>query len=107
MYFPVLLCYDKLTEHIRNQVRALAFMSRISFLAPFAVLRKENRLMRSSRFEIGFKLWKTWLAMMVDINRVWENIKVSLDALSLQILGYYEVEYHKPWFEEACLKLFD
>jgi hypothetical protein len=39
----------------------------------------------------------------VEINTVWEaireNIKMSVS------LGYYELNQHKPWFDEGCSKL--
>jgi hypothetical protein len=30
---------------------------------------------------------------------IWENIKIS----AKDILGYYELKKHKPWFDEGCL----
>jgi hypothetical protein len=33
----------------------------------------------------------------------WQNIKISVKEL----LGYYELKKHKPWFDEGCSTLLD
>jgi hypothetical protein len=38
----------------------------------------------------------------VDTNRAWENnIKTSAE----ESLGHYELQQHKPWFDDECSKL--
>jgi hypothetical protein len=39
----------------------------------------------------------------VDINSAWENMKTR----AKESLGYYELNKHKPWFDERCSKLLD
>jgi hypothetical protein len=34
-----------------------------------------------------------------DINRAWENIKVSIQTSVRESLGLHESKQHKPWFE--------
>jgi hypothetical protein len=47
------------------------------------------------------------LASDVNIKTVWgaigENIKISVK----EILDYYELKKHKPWFDRGCSKLVD
>jgi hypothetical protein len=39
----------------------------------------------------------------VDMNTAWENIKTSVK----DCLGHYELQQHKPWFDDECSKLID
>jgi len=43
----------------------------------------------------------------VDINKAWESIRENIKALATEILGYYELKQHKPWFDNKCPKLLD
>jgi hypothetical protein len=43
----------------------------------------------------------------VDINRAWEAIRENIQISANESLGYYELQKHKPWFEEECTKLLD
>jgi len=42
-----------------------------------------------------------------DINRVSENTRDNTKILAAEILGYYELKHHKPWFDEEYSKLLD
>ena len=35
-----------------------------------------------------------------DINRAWENIKEHIKTPAKQSVGLYELNQHKPWFDE-------
>jgi hypothetical protein len=39
----------------------------------------------------------------VNKNRAWENIKIS----AKESLGHYELQQHKPWFDDESSKLID
>jgi hypothetical protein len=43
----------------------------------------------------------------VDVNKTWdttrENIKISVK----ESLDYYELNKHKPWFDEGCSEILD
>jgi hypothetical protein len=41
----------------------------------------------------------------VDINTVWETIRENIKISVKESLGYYELEKHKPWFDEGCSQL--
>jgi hypothetical protein len=41
----------------------------------------------------------------VDINRAWEIIGENIKISAKDSLGYYELQKHKPWFDEGCSKL--
>jgi hypothetical protein len=43
----------------------------------------------------------------VNINRAWEIIRENIKISAKEILGYYELKKHKPWFVEGCSKLLD
>jgi hypothetical protein len=43
----------------------------------------------------------------VDMNRAWENIRENIRASVKEILGHYELQQHKPWFDDECSKLID
>jgi hypothetical protein len=43
----------------------------------------------------------------VDINRTWETITENIKISAEESLSYYELENHKPWFDEGCSKLSD
>jgi hypothetical protein len=40
----------------------------------------------------------------VEINSPWETIR---ENIKISHKGYYELEKHKPWFEEGCSELLD
>ena len=42
-----------------------------------------------------------------DINRAWKNIKENIKIPSQQSQGLYELEQHKPWFDEECSGFLD
>jgi hypothetical protein len=42
----------------------------------------------------------------MDISRAWEN-RVNMKASATESLHYCELEQHKPWFDEECLKVLD
>jgi hypothetical protein len=41
-----------------------------------------------------------------DINRVWENIKESIQTSARESLGLHESKQHIPWCDEECLGFF-
>jgi hypothetical protein len=41
----------------------------------------------------------------MDVNRAWETITEDIKISAKRSQGYYELENHKPWFEEGSLKL--
>jgi hypothetical protein len=41
----------------------------------------------------------------VEINNAWEIIRKSIKISAKEILGYYELRKHKPWFDKGCTKL--
>jgi hypothetical protein len=43
----------------------------------------------------------------VEINSAWETIRENIKISAKESLGYSELEKHKLWFHEVCLKLFD
>jgi hypothetical protein len=43
----------------------------------------------------------------VEINTIWETITENITISAKEILDYYELKKHKPWFDEGCLKLLD
>jgi hypothetical protein len=43
----------------------------------------------------------------VDINRVWETIRVDIKISAKESLGYHELKRHKTRFDEGCSKLLD
>jgi hypothetical protein len=43
----------------------------------------------------------------VDINRASETIIEDIKVSAKESLGYYELENHKPWFDEGYSKLLD
>jgi hypothetical protein len=42
-----------------------------------------------------------------DINRAWENITENIKTSAKQSLVLYELQQHKPWFDEECLRFLD
>jgi hypothetical protein len=40
----------------------------------------------------------------VDINRTWESIRENIKVSAKEILGYYELKKHNPWFNKECSK---
>jgi hypothetical protein len=38
---------------------------------------------------------------------VWEMIRENINISAKDSLGYYELEQHKPWFDEGCSELLD
>jgi hypothetical protein len=43
----------------------------------------------------------------VDINTAWETIRQNIKISAKRSLLYYELEKHKPWFDERCSRLLD
>jgi hypothetical protein len=43
----------------------------------------------------------------VEINSAWETIRENIRISAKEILGYYELKKHKPWFNEGSSKLLD
>jgi hypothetical protein len=42
----------------------------------------------------------------VDMNRAWKNIREIKTSVK-ESLGHYELQQHKPWFDDGCSKLID
>jgi len=42
-----------------------------------------------------------------DINKAWENIKENIETSAKKSLVLYELQQHKPWFDEECLDFSD
>jgi len=42
-----------------------------------------------------------------NINRAWENIKKYIRTSAEWSLGLYELQQHKPWFNEQCFRFLD
>jgi hypothetical protein len=45
------------------------------------------------------------LGTEVDINNAWETIRENIKTPAKESLGYYELQKHKPWFNEGYSKL--
>jgi DNA anti-recombination protein RmuC len=43
----------------------------------------------------------------VDMNRVWEKIRVNIKISAKESLGHYELQQQKTWFDDECSKLID
>jgi hypothetical protein len=43
----------------------------------------------------------------VDMNRAWENIRENIKISAKDSLGHYELQQHKPWFDDEYSKLMD
>jgi hypothetical protein len=43
----------------------------------------------------------------VEINSAWETIRENINISAKERLGYFELEKHKPLFDEGCSKLLD
>jgi hypothetical protein len=43
----------------------------------------------------------------VDMNRVWENIRDNIKTSAKDSLGHYELQQHKPRFDDECSNLTD
>jgi hypothetical protein len=43
----------------------------------------------------------------VDMNRAWENIRENIKTSAKESLDHYELQQHKPWFDDECSKLID
>jgi hypothetical protein len=43
----------------------------------------------------------------VEINSAWETIRENINILAKEILCYFELKKHKPWFDEGCSELLD
>jgi lipoate-protein ligase A len=41
----------------------------------------------------------------VEINTIWETIRENIKTSAKEILGYYELKQHKPWFDEGCSEI--
>jgi hypothetical protein len=41
-----------------------------------------------------------------DINKVWENIKERIKTSATENLVLYELQHHRPWLDEECLRTF-
>jgi hypothetical protein len=38
----------------------------------------------------------------VDMSRAWENIRENIKTSAKESLGHYELQQHKPWFDDEC-----
>jgi hypothetical protein len=45
------------------------------------------------------------LGAEVEINTIWETIRVNIKISVKESLGYYELNQHNPWSDEGCSKL--
>ena len=61
-------------------------------------VRKQYQIKISNRFAALEKLSDN-----KDRNRAWENIKENIKTSTKESLGLYELNQHKPWFDEECL----
>jgi hypothetical protein len=43
----------------------------------------------------------------MDMSRAWVSNRGNIRALATESPGYYELEQHRPWFDEECPKLLD
>jgi hypothetical protein len=43
----------------------------------------------------------------VDMNRAWKNIRENIKKSATDSLGHYELQQHKPRFDDECSKLID
>jgi hypothetical protein len=43
----------------------------------------------------------------IDMNRAWENIRENTKTSTNESLGHYELQQHKPWFDDESSKLID
>jgi hypothetical protein len=43
----------------------------------------------------------------VDMTRAWEYIRENIKTSAKDSLGHYELQQHKPWFNDECSKLID
>jgi hypothetical protein len=43
----------------------------------------------------------------VDISKAWENNRQNITASAMERVGYYELNQHKPWFDDECSKLLE
>jgi hypothetical protein len=43
----------------------------------------------------------------VKINSAWETTRENIKIAANEILGYFELKKHKPWFDDGCSKLVD
>jgi len=69
-------------------------------------LRKLNEL--EVRKEYQIEISKKFAALenlndSKDINGAWENIKENIETAAKKLLCLYELQQHKPWFDEECL----
>jgi hypothetical protein len=49
----------------------------------------------------------TYIYDIVEINRSWDTIWDNIKIANKEILGYYELNKHRTWFIEECLKLLE
>jgi hypothetical protein len=42
----------------------------------------------------------------VDMNTAWKNIRENMKTSAKESLGHYELQQHKPWFDDECSKLY-
>jgi hypothetical protein len=40
----------------------------------------------------------------VDIKRTWETVRKNIKISAKESSGYYELNQHKPWFNEEKIK---
>jgi predicted metallo-beta-lactamase superfamily hydrolase len=43
----------------------------------------------------------------VDMNRAWKNIRENIKTTAKESLRHYELQKHKPWFDDEYSKLID
>jgi hypothetical protein len=64
-------------------------------------VRKQNQIEISDTFTALENLSDS-----EDKNRAWEEIKNSINISAKESLYLYELQQHKPWFDEECLRFF-
>jgi hypothetical protein len=73
-------------------------------------LRKLNELEVRKQYQIRNTNKFAALENLSDgegINRTWENITENIKTSAKESLGLHELEQHKPWFDEECLRFLD
>jgi hypothetical protein len=43
----------------------------------------------------------------MDIKSTWESIRVGIKTSAKENIGYHNLKYNKPWFDDECSKLID
>jgi hypothetical protein len=43
----------------------------------------------------------------VEINNAWETIRENMKISAKEIVGYFRLKKHKPWFDKGCSEFLD